>query len=659
MVKEIKIKEMVYGKLGGLLEIAFRKYGFKYLKSKKCFLRQDGIFCQQVNLNYPDPALSYNEELEEIYLDFYLYPEIKIPDFEKWHLEMTGEEAHFSHHNKSFGAYLKLSFDDFGQDDFYTPTKSQEFKRFVSLSLFKASKENRADLLEIGELIEKEFGFINSEFIEKSDILKLFECREYPLASLYVPLLTFGGFNVLAKDYQDKVYHYYVDKIGELLDSNDEYSGRYISIFGEFIQTSEKVLNTKYDNPFERKVKAVQIKNDGFDFSEKLKFKEITRLDVSTFDVRSCHINPKGDIFLFIEDKKIVQLNQKGETLFEKEIEPGKGFEPFFNVKTGLLPESGGYYANNFVVRNDGTVMELPLNMETKKSKKQINPHITDIAYSKSKKKYHLIYTNKFISYSADGKFEAEIIIEHGWPERIIVEKEWIVIQERDKAILICDFGGKLIHRFDYGNGNNNFEFSKSFEYLVCFFYSTKSQFYQLSNQQQKTLWAHPTYIKNYKELMYHDIHHNFGMDQAKFSPDGKYLVGGAEHGKYVAWKLPKLERIELIPQQELLNLMTYSNTVFSEQGTKEIITKPELVELENQTFLKNRGNGISNIFFYDHGDIFLTELGYGNYLLSWNRNFENLKFYKVDGRIEFHGDKYLTQRNKNEIIIYERITKQ
>ncbi len=372
--------------------------------------------------------------------------------------------------------------------------------------------------------------------------------------------------------------------------------------------------------------------------------------------MRAYHINSLCDILIFSDNKNIIKLNAKGEILLEKEIEPHKGYEKFFNLKTGLIPETDEFYVNNYIITKNNKITELILPNEKKSSKKLLNPHIIDLVYSIKKEKYIVLYENYMLTYSINGDLLQSADVEKGFYNRIIPEKEWILTQKRDTANLILGFDGQLIGNYEYGNGNNRYEFSPSYEYLVCFFYSTKSQFYDLTNGKKATLWAHPTFIKDYKETMYNDINHNFGMTIAKFSPDCNYIVGGADHGKYVAWSLPKLERIELIPQSEVIDqLLPEVKTEYSAQGSREIVTKPELIILENQTFLKNRGNDLSNIIFFENGDLFLTEIGYGKFILVWDRNFNNITHQSIDGRIDFHSNKYLTKRTKTELVIYEQ----
>ena len=143
--------------------------------------------------------------------------------------------------------------------------------------------------------------------------------------------------------------------------------------------------------------------------------------------------------------------------------------------------------------------------------------------------------------------------------------------------------------------------------------------------------------MKNYKELLYNDTHHNFDLSIAAFAPDDSYIVGGGHHGKYVAWKLPKLERFELIPDAQFLPLFKSA----------------EVVELDSIRFLKNRSDFMSNIKFFNGSRNFLTQLGDKN--LVWNSEFSNTGMLPVKGRIISLTEKHLTLLEDGIFYIYER----
>ena len=546
---------------------------------------------------------------------------------------------------------IELSFEDFKSEDFYTPNASQEFKRNVLLS-FTNESNKRNDIISLNELLNDNITSLISNLSDKSHILNIFENREYPLQ--YTWLLIYGGFIDLADEQLDKTYKYHIDKIEEGLKFSDPDVGRIIERLEAFIKTTQKVSKRSFFNPYERNIQILPSQNDIFEFSKTIFF-ETLRFDTSRVYIDKYHINSDGDVLIFVDGKRVIKFNSKAEIVFEKVIEIKSGFDKLASgYPSGMLNETGDFYINNYIITRDNRFIELFLPIEKLKKNKLQLPNIGCLAYWHKENKYLVFYKHSLLTFNRDGQLEKTVTVEQVYGENIITEKEWVVTQKRDKAIVIFDFSGKLIGTYEYGNGNNYCEFSHKHEYLLCFSYSTKSQLYNLTNGKKETLWAHPTFIKGYIEKMYNDTYHNFGMTIAKFSPDDSYIVGGGDHGKYAAWTLSKLNRVELIPQKEVIEqFKPHIMTSSSDQGDRiEIVTKAELVVLDNQTFLKNRYHGISKIIFLEDGEFFLTVLG-EEFILLWDKDFNNLAFKRIKGRINYHSEKYLTQRTKDELIVY------
>lgn len=654
MVRENKIKELINDKVVPLINQEINKYGFKYLKSKGHFIRQDNGFNQIVSIYTPFSPLAYDENTEQFFLTFNISSGIEIPEYEKWHLEKLGEKTHFSYGIEKLTSQIELSLNDFDSESFYEPTASQQFKRSVTLSIM-GGNDQQQDIISINDLLKTNIPNIVSKLKENSNILQIHKNREYPYQYTY--LLLFGDYQEMAYEELHKYYEHLLNEIETKIKVSETEASSHIGALNRLIKESQKVTTLSFNNPYKRSVKISDTQNDYFEFSRKTKFSEILRLDTSQFDIKSVDINSKGDILLFARSQKIIKLNSYGQLLLEQDIETKKGFDSdFWGVPSGVVKGTNHFYVNNYIVKDENTILELPLPIQKLKKGKLQNPHISDFAFCEKANKYLIIYEDNFIIYNIDGQVEKTLILEQKFGNKIIIEKKWIITQKRDKANIILDFEGNIIGEYEYGNGNNNFEFSTNFEQLICFFYSTKSQFYDLTNGKKGTLWAHPTFIKDYKETMYNDIENNFGMSVAKFSPDSKYIVGGAYHGKYVAWTLPKLERIELIPQDEMIELLEpLKSSWFSNGESGETITKAQKMTLDNQVFLKNRRNDMSKIFFFENGDVFVTELGNGKFVLSWDRNFSNLTYKKIEGNLDLHADKYLTQRTKTELTIYKQ----
>jgi len=653
MVRESKIKELTNEKVTSLIDTELSKYGFKFLKSKRQFIRQENGFNQIVNIYTPYSPLVYDENTEQIHLVFNISSQIENPDYENWCLEKFGEKNHLSNRIENLTSQVELSFQDFGSESYYEPTASQQFKHNVTVSLMGGNNSHK-DIVPITDLLKANIPNLVSKLKENSNILHIHQNREYPFQYIY--LLVFGGYNEIANVEFQKYYDHLISLIQTKIKISETEASGYIEELNRLVKGSRKVTALSFSNPFKLSVKISESKSDWFEFSQTTKFTEILRLDISQFEVKSLNINSNGDILIFADNNKVIKLNSKGESVFEVEIEVKKGFDKIFReVPTGVIKGTNNFFVNNYIITSDNEFLELPLPIQKLKKGKLQNPHVIDLAFWDKADMYLVIYEDNFLAYNKNGELKKVINIEEKYGSRIIVEKEWVITQKRDSAIKILNFDGETIETYEYGNANNYYEFSPNYQYLICFFYSTKSQFHDLKNGKKGTLWAHPTFLKDYKEKMYNDINHNFGMTIAKFSPDNKYIVGGADHGKYVAWTLPQLERVELIPQHDMITLLEpHKTTRFSNDKSEDIITKAELINLENQTFLKNRGNEIRRINFFENGDIFITELNHGNYILSWDRNFTNLTYKKLEGRLDFHSNNSMTQRTKTEVIIYE-----
>jgi WD40 repeat protein len=648
MIKSKSIKNLIFSKVVNLLEGVLEKRGFKYFKSKGIFIKRDGIFHQIINLNEPYSPIEYNDETEELFLHFIVYGEIEIPDYEKWYNENVEKGLQNLYSTSKIKSRVKLDLEDFEFEDFYQPTKSQMFKNAVTIGLGGGQKNE--NVIKIEQLISDKLPEIVKDLEDKSNMFNLFESREHPNSLRHYLLLLYSNTSVeLVKQYFQKSHENKIQEIEEKLKISEAEASQYIEALNFSIDLAKKLLNIELTNPFSRSIKVVPNGNENLDFTQKSKFKESLRIDISQFKVASHNIDKSGNVLLvvhnFTDTKTIFVLDKNGNTLFEKELKPRKGFEPFRLLKSGAIEQSNEFYVNNFIIRNNNELIELELpKIEKKKTQKS---NIFNFVYDIKREKYLLLYENYCLTYNKNGTLENDLVLPYKefnyHSGRIIPEKQWIITKRKDKELFVLDFQGQVVNSFEYSNGNNLYEFSNDLNYLICFFYAVKSQFFDLEKEKKETLWAHPTYIKDYKESMYNDVSHNFGMEKAKFSPDNQYIIGGACHGKYVAWTIPKLERKELIPSSEVISLL--------ENSQKEY--KLELVQFGKETFFKNRGNRITDIFFLENGDFFLTVIG-DKYSFVWNRDFGFIKCLQLDATINQHSNLYFTKSTKNEVVVFK-----
>lgn len=661
-VKATKAQELVYENVAAKLDAVFGKEGFKYQKSKKRFLRQSGKLDHVISL-YPErPAIYYDDDANQVFVCFQLSGIVEMPAFDKWYNSLSDQPNRFMHRVKNGWLRLRMnvSFDEFTGDDFYTPTNSQRFKGLVSSTL-AAGKLTESESMDLEAAYSGPIPDLLKGFDISTDILKIFEDREYPHSLPYLLFLHYNGFTADAKEHIEKSYQFQLNLVKEKLQQNaDDDVKSYLHYLASFIDIIRKAGIAEYPNPFEATVKPVEYRQSLLAFAPGLSFKEKLRLDIEQLDIQQHEINNKGEILLLHSYKHVLKLSPDGSSiLVDFIIESPKGFGRLDWAKTGQLKGTHDFFVNNYIIREDNTVLELQLPLNTiKKSKHPQNFHVQNLVYSVTKEKYYLLYEDLFLTYNKSGEKESAVTVNRTSNGGIYPEKEWLILQYGKSGYGLFNFDGSLISEHEVSGGNHDFALSTGYDYLAFFFYSTKSQLYNLSNGKKHTLWAHPTLVKGYVETMYNDINHNFGMTHAAFSPDGTYLVGGADHGKYVAWNLPKVERVELIPDPAFIQLLQpETNRIFlNMDGTvaphEEV--RPGIVELEGQRFFVNRGNDITKIIFIDNGTFFLTELGNANYVLTWDRQFNNLGYLKAEGRLNQHGT-FLSVKNKKELIMYHR----
>jgi WD40 repeat protein len=204
------------------------------------------------------------------------------------------------------------------------------------------------------------------------------------------------------------------------------------------------------------------------------------------------------------------------------------------------------------------------------------------------------------------------------------------------------DFEGNILRALESNNARSSIGqnygyhcFTKSYSHLFSYSYYVKSQLFNLSDFSMKPLWGHTTYERAYKELYYNDVNHNFGINIAAFSPDETYLVAGACHGKYAVWKLPSLERIELIPNSEYLTKMPNS----------------EVVLIGKNRYLKNRNHQMRNIQFWENGKYFSFQINEDT--LIFNNQFQHIQTLENSGTVKCFGE-FSTSLKDNKLTIYK-----
>jgi hypothetical protein len=636
MVKKETIHRLVADKLVPVFQAELASYNFKYNKGKSSFLKKVKEYELNVSLSGHAASIEYDESKDCIYLFFKVCTSVSIPAYDKWYMENLGERSGLSSRVSYIKLYTILDFSDFSEADFFTPSKAVAFKNYISGAL----KSHAADLSTSGDKpladfivnIETELAKLN----ERADVNAIFESRDFPLSKPHINLLVWDKQIDKAIGFYNQAYESYLKAVVQ------EKSAQYLEGFEKLLREAERLLQLKYDNPFIPKLLRSKDASRVVELAAGHKYRSVVRFEGDVSKVRTGIYNENtGDCFLLFENRTIFKVDKTGSIVFEKQIELSTSFDHrLFAQGLEFVRNSHGLSLGRYILTHENSLVDIQAHIRSDiKPKEKVNFTINDAVFISEEKGYMILCSYNNINsivclFDKDLNYIKEYYL-GGSPVRIVESRGWTIINNGKHVF----FGSDAVKLFEleYGNGNRNIEVSNKGEHAVSFGYATKSDIYNLTTMKSQVLWAHPTYLKNYKEVLYNDTHHNFDLSIAKFSPDDKYLIGGGHHGKYVAWVLPKFERIELLPEKEYLPFLTGA----------------EIVSLDGSLFLKNRGHGIRNIQFFNDSNNFITQLGPYNFL--WNKEFKNTGCLPVQGIVKVLSDKYITNMNENVFTIFRR----
>lgn len=649
-LKKLNERIVLKGLLGKLEPL-----GFKYLKSKQHFKRVVGNYDHIISFGTSHSPLEFNENTEELHLKFYINTYIESPKFDKWISKTLKSRSFFRHSLESTKCIEIVDFNILEVDDFFTPSESRKFKNYITSLLVGVDNENRISLKEYeSKLTESIKSFDNLDTAKKLYDSKTQAFRDY------LRLLVFEGDIEKAKiEYLEK-YNYIKSKIDLTNTEKIDETKKTIQSLEKFASEIEIFFNTKLENPFERGLTKLESRKEKIKLAPNLGFEECLRLDCSLLDIESYDINDSGEVLIVNKSKEVNKINPNGEIENIGKLEFDDCFSNDFNTsKIRWLENAKTFSCDNYIINEKNDLVKLVFDFDKSKFKtNEVQLYIKDLVFDDKKKEFHFLYlinykTNYHSIYDKNGKLITTKSFDKNILKLNLLRKEYILQSEKN-SVDIMDFKGNVKENYKYGNGNDRIALSPDGKLMLFHFYSTKSQLYNLDNKKKQTLWAHPTFLKNYKENFYNDINHNFGLTTCKFTPDGNYVIGGADHGKYVVWDTKRFERKELIPNQSALKLFNWFTTTISEGKSTENYFKPYLIEHEGHSLFINRGYDISNISFIENGDFIITQIS--DCLLVWNKDFENIGNVYGIGQVAFSSNKFLIYKTDKEIVIHQKV---
>jgi hypothetical protein len=138
---------------------------------------------------------------------------------------------------------------------------------------------------------------------------------------------------------------------------------------------------------------------------------------------------------------------------------------------------------------------------------------------------------------------------------------------------------------------------SRDGEYIFAGGYHTKSFLINKKTKTKKVLWAHETFKDGYKNN--YQVSHNFGVNQAKYILNEKYLLACACHAKNVIWDTITFTRKELLLPFEYTFKGAPPSTEFA-NDVKQICVLDKLqmfgLVIRNQALILNESFEVTNI---------------------------------------------------------------
>jgi hypothetical protein len=620
-------------------------YGFKHLPAKSRFEKGDKDFIRVISL--AKGSLTFSEEEGQLYFTLHLYISIEHKLYEKWYEKEFKTKARLVHPIRAVSLIASIDFDLLSKDDFYEPSKAVAFKRQVAASL--AKHMSQPDLLSLDAVLIDFKNYI-LPLEDLCDYRKLFAARPHPLQPVYVNLLLYYKDFDTAREVYKKNFETLCEEFEKAKAENSSHVSSFTDYFKEYKDIGERYLNIQFQIPAQPRFQSKQSNRTLNLNPTGLEYKEQFTLDKPFRKIITYAVNPfSGRVMVGHEGQVVTVWSATGDLLLQFDLIYPEGYDIMREYPVGYLPDADVFYANNYIITEDLKVcaLEIPLT-KAKNDKYKIHPRLeVPIAFCSETSQYIMLFShlkkNFVLLYDTGFKLIKQFETEFR-PLDILPKRKWIATYEYMKKIVLQDFVGNIVAELESNNaslglGNVNYhDISRNENYLFSFFYNVKSALFSLGDFSKSTLWGHTTFEKDYKELYYNDINHNFGVAPARFAPDETYVVSGADHGKYVAWKLPSAERIELIPNADFLKKL------------------PDALvyKIGNRTYLKNRGNGIRDIRFFKAGAFFTTLIN--DDILVWDRDFVHHFTIENIGKIIPFTDEYLLIYKDNALSLFRNI---
>lgn len=636
MIKKDSIKKLIEQVIHKRVEGDLASLGFKYAKSKSQFSKNVDKFKQIISISHYNASIEFDETKDLIQLRFRIASAIEILRFEKWCEKEYGQKHRIYHRLNNFRYFYNLSEIELGILETFSPTKSQQFKANVSRAIAGPKKE---EVISFDEIELQGFQLFNANLDLFCNPLLMYENRRNENDISYIRMLEYLDEIELAKNENIKSIEFWKSHLEKTEFKTISDRNLALTNYNKRVELINQRFSTKMQKWTEN-FSPFEINNN----STKTISKEFATLDLKV-SVKNPSSKIIGyfaiddDYFQIREDGSILKHNSNGQISSKYQVETFDKIPPYsinFSQNTKKI------FVGDLVVEQTKS-FPLEYRSQIKKNETILPIPFSQVYYAKKNEFAFLIsnYKKHEIHFCDEFGKHLRVIELPEKPIEIIPEHQIILCEKGDKACQVYDLEGQF--KYSMPSNNARYSFKSNYDYnllsdmFLSGWYYTKSQLYNLTTGELvKHLWAHPTNIKGYKEILYSDINHNFGMERFRFSPKGDYIIGGADHGKYVAWTTKDIKRIELIPSQEYLSKLNDA----------------VVVKIEGQQMLKNRGNHMGEIVFLDEGNLFGFQIGKD--LLIWNMEFKHIETYEDIGYIKQIDQNLISLENEGIYNLYE-----
>ncbi len=656
MIKVSAVKRILEEVILNEIIKPLESFGFKYLKSQQLFKRSVNHFDQIISFDTPYDPIEYNDQTGEFWLNLDIRILLKSPKLDRWVKKKLKQHARFRHDIELINSFAILHENNFKKEDFYIPNESQNFKNYIFSNLKGADIVGRIALREFIDQLPKKVDMLD----RNSSGLTLVAQRQNQTLD-YLRLLAFEGELEIVKKHYVRLYDTIKAAIYERVNSDVKAAKIKIKELESLIAEAGLLFDLQLENPFKRTIKPCKIQNLKLRLGNHLGYQEVLRFDISMIDVKSFDINDFGEILILKDDGSIVKIDQSGEVIEIGQLRFNECFENNFDLfRVKWMEEANCFVCNNFIVLASNELIELVLDFDHSRYKNNsIRPNVRSFLYDEKSQQFHLLFspenkvTYHFI-YDENGELLSKNRIERNCI-RINLNRKEFVATSNNNSVDVVDFNGNFKQNYKYPDGNDRVTMSPDGKFMLLHFYSPKSQLFLLEEQKKKVLWGHPTYIKRYKDQFYNDINHNFGLNYCTFTPDGKNIIGGADHGKYIRWDTAKFERHELIPSEESMPIFNWFTTIIRNETSTRNYFKPYKANLDGQAFFVNRGYELSKVSFVENGKYMITQVS--DCLLVWDAEFENIGHAYGVGEAIFSKEKYLILNKDDKLILFKSVS--